>query len=79
MLNDHRKQTEFVMEILIVPLMYLVVFGVIGFIGWLFYLRTLGTRKSWVCPKCGESITTDHMEASFCSSCGTELTQEMKR
>lgn len=42
----------------------------------LFYLRSVASRKHYVCPHCGDRSTVELMEAGHCSSCGTQLERE---
>ncbi len=45
-------------------------------IGLLCYLRSVASRRHWRCPACGERCTTEHLEATCCSSCGAALEDE---
>lgn len=43
------------------------------------YLRSLLSRKKYYCPKCGEQIQVELMEASRCSVCGARLVEIEKK
>ena len=38
-----------------------------------FFLRSRESRKTYSCPRCGEQVTVELMEASRCNSCGAPL------
>lgn len=40
-----------------------------GLVWWI----AVQSRRSYVCPACGNSITVEHMQASNCNICGAEL------
>ena len=41
-----------------------------------FYLRSVSSRKFYVCPHCGERQRVELMDAQHCSSCGSDLQRE---
>ena len=43
----------------------------------LLYLRSVASRKRYVCPHCGDRSTVELMEAGHCSSCGSALEREV--
>jgi ribosomal protein S27AE len=58
----------------------LVIYGgaflVIVLLAVFFYSRSVQSRKNYTCPKCGERIQMEHMDASHCNSCGAPLTRD---
>ncbi len=38
-----------------------------------FYARSVSSRKTYVCPRCGEELRVELMEASRCNVCGSVL------
>ena len=63
------------MELLLVTLVGLGVLGAIVMLMILLYAASLGSRKSYCCPKCGEQIKTEYLDAQHCGMCGTPLNQ----
>ena len=54
--------------------MPLLILGGIVLLGLLFYFFSVRSRKSYRCPKCGETITyVEHMKAERCGMCGAPL------
>ena len=49
--------------------------GVLG-LALLLYLFSRSSRQTFNCPKCGERITTDYLNARRCGMCGAELEKE---
>lgn len=45
-------------------------------VGIIFYMFSVMSRKSYTCPKCGEKITTEYLNATHCGHCGVELRRE---
>ncbi len=37
------------------------------------YNKSVKSRKYYVCPNCGESFRSEHMDSKCCKVCGTEL------
>ena len=37
------------------------------------FLFSAASRRAYRCPSCGERITTEHLRASHCNSCGAPL------
>ena len=37
------------------------------------YNASLKSRKYYICPNCGESFRTEHMNSKCCKVCGTPL------
>jgi uncharacterized protein (DUF983 family) len=55
----------------------LAVFGGLALgLGIVFFLRSMDSRKWFACPKCGERLRAELMEARHCNTCGAELKQE---
>jgi rRNA maturation endonuclease Nob1 len=48
---------------------------VLGF-GIVFFLRSMDSRRWYVCTKCGERVKVELMDASHCNTCGAELQPE---
>ncbi len=61
-------------EILILLVIGLPIFVGLGCL--IFYLMSASSRKSYACPSCGEHITTEYLEAGYCSKCGTPLQRD---
>ncbi len=61
-----------VLEILIIA----VPLGGIAALCIFFYLMSVSSRKHYRCPSCGEAITTEYLDAGYCSKCGTPLQRE---
>ena len=63
-------------------LIVLFIYGFIGIVvvvaGGLLYARSVRSRKRYCCPKCGEQISVELMEAGHCNLCGTPLRGPMK-
>ncbi len=53
----------------------LIILGMAG-LAIIFYLRAVRSRKRYRCPQCGEAVSTEHMEAQRCNTCGAELRRE---
>lgn len=50
--------------------------GVLVLLGMgLAYLASVGSRRSYQCPNCGESVRVEHMKAVRCGHCGGPLDQ----
>lgn len=45
----------------------IVIVGIIGFI------KSVGSRKFYKCPSCGESFRSENMESMTCKVCGANL------
>jgi len=58
------------MEGLILFLVYGAIAVVVVGFGFLFYVRSVASRKRYVCPQCGEQQTVELMDASHCNACG---------
>jgi ribosomal protein S27AE len=53
------------------PILILLALLVLGLV---FYLFSVRSRKSYRCPKCGETITNvEYMKAKRCGMCGAPL------
>ena len=48
---------------------------IIGGLAWWFAVRS---RRSYVCPSCGQAVTVEHMTASSCNVCGAPLQEVQK-
>ena len=53
--------------ILLLPLVLIA-----GAIAWWFAVRS---RRTYVCPSCGNQVTVEHMTASSCNICGAPLNE----
>jgi hypothetical protein len=67
------------MEGLAVLLLYLVIGAIVIVAGALLYARSVGSRKRYCCPQCGEQISVELMDASHCNVCGAALRGKMDR
>jgi hypothetical protein len=45
-------------------------------IGVMFYTFSVLSRKSYRCPKCGERVSVEYMEAKRCGMCGAPLERQ---
>lgn len=54
----------------------LLVFPVLLLLGIGFYALSVNSRRSYVCPECGERITTEYLDAKRCNLCGAPLQKE---
>ena len=61
------------MEFLLVVFVGLGVLGAIVLLMILLYASSLGSRRSYACPKCGEQLTTEYLDAKHCNMCGAPL------
>jgi len=61
------------MSALAVLLIYGSIAALIVVLGLVFYLRSVGSRKRYDCPQCGEQVSVELMRASHCSMCGAPL------
>ena len=48
-------------------------YGSLILLALLFYFLARKSRKNYKCPECGESFRVEHMSASRCKVCGTEV------
>jgi hypothetical protein len=39
----------------------------------LFYVLAVSSRRSYRCPKCGEKLRTEYLDAKRCGMCGAPL------
>jgi len=53
-----------------VELMFFLILIVLSVV---FYYFSVKSRKKYTCPKCGEEITTEHLDAKHCNVCGAEI------
>lgn len=58
---------------MVVVLVYGTIFIVIALLALLFYSLSVGSRRRYSCPECGERIETEHLDAKHCSMCGAPL------
>ena len=65
------------MEGLVVLLIYGGIGLVVVVLGAVFYARSVSSRKRYCCPKCGEQVSVELMNAGHCNMCGTALRGEM--
>jgi ribosomal protein S27AE len=42
------------------------------------YYFAVKSRKTYICPECGEKTKVEHMETSRCGMCGSLLKQDEK-
>jgi hypothetical protein len=61
------------MDALIVIVIYALGILIVVGLGFLLYFRALASRRSSVCPQCGERLTVELMEATRCNTCGAPL------
>ncbi len=40
------------------------------------YKKSVKSRKFYICPQCGESFRSEHMESKCCKVCGAELEEK---
>lgn len=40
------------------------------------YRNSLKSRKYYICPNCGESFRSEHMNSKCCKVCGAELQEK---
>lgn len=43
-----------------------------------FYYIAVRSRKTYICPECGEKTKVEHMDTARCGMCGSLLNQEKK-
>ncbi len=67
------------MEGMVVILFYAAAGVVVLIAGALFYARSVKSRKRYCCPKCGERVAVELMEASRCNMCGAPLREPMTK
>lgn len=65
------------MDGLIVILLYVGIALSVGLLGAVLYTRSVGSRKRYCCPQCGEQLTVELMKAQHCNLCGAPLRGEM--
>jgi len=53
-----------------------IILGAIIILGLFLYYISVRSRKYYKCPKCGEKIRVEHMEAENCNICGAPLERE---
>jgi predicted RNA-binding Zn-ribbon protein involved in translation (DUF1610 family) len=54
-------------------MIYFFVGVVIVFLGLIFFVLSVASRKRYRCPQCGEFIQTEYLNASRCNTCGAPL------
>jgi len=59
-----------------VVLVYAAVIGGLVLLAVLFYVLAVQSRKTYVCPQCGEQLRVEHMDASHCNMCGAPLERQ---
>lgn len=64
---------------LFVILIYALVGAIVVALGALLYARSVGSRKRYCCPQCGEQISVELMKAGRCNVCGAPLRDEMRK
>ena len=63
------------MEWLIGSLVYLLI-GLLILAPIVLYVFSVGSRRAYRCPQCGERITTEYLSAKRCNTCGAPLQQK---
>ncbi len=43
----------------------------------LFYVLAVSSRRSYRCPKCGEKLLTEYLDAKRCGMCGAPLERSL--
>lgn len=61
------------MQILI---MLMVPAGLVA-MGILFYVLAVSSRRKYRCPKCGEKLQTEYLDAKRCGMCGAPLERNL--
>ncbi len=61
---------------MVVLLVYLGVGIGLLLLGILLYVLAVSSRRSYVCPECGERMRMEHGTASRCNVCGTPFQEE---
>ncbi len=41
-----------------------------------FYVFSVGSRRAYRCPECGEQMTAEYLKAKRCNMCGAPLQQK---
>lgn len=57
--------------------MVLLIAGLLA-LGGICYYFAVRSRKTYICPECGEKQRVEHMETSRCGMCGSQLILEEK-
>jgi len=60
-------------EGLVVVLMYGVGIAGVAMLALLLYLLAVRSRRSYVCPQCGERLSVEYLNAKRCNMCGAPL------
>lgn len=58
---------------MLIIFLYGIIFAAVAVFALLFYMRSVESRKSYVCPQCGEKLRVELMNASHCNMCGAPL------
>jgi|GEM_PF-3332785 len=53
-----------------IVLLYVLGAALVVALGFFLYLRSVTSRRLYVCPACGEKQNVELMEATHCNSCG---------
>jgi ribosomal protein S27AE len=46
-------------------------------LGILFYVLAVSSRRRYRCPKCGEKLLTEYLDAKRCGMCGAPLERSL--
>ena len=46
-------------------------------LGILFYVLAVSSRRRYRCPKCGEKLQTEYLDAKRCGMCGAPLERSL--
>ncbi len=46
-------------------------------LGILFYVLAVSSRRRYCCPKCGEKLQTEYLDAKRCGMCGAPLERSL--
>ena len=60
------------MDILSAILLYVLI-GMATLVPIVLFAFALASRRSYRCPRCGEQITTEYLDAQHCGMCGAPL------
>ncbi len=55
----------------------LMIYNVFIVLGILFYVLAVSSRRRYRCPKCGEKLLTEYLDAKRCGMCGAPLERSL--
>ena len=64
------------MQGLVIILIYLLGGALVLTLAVVLYLCAVSSRKSYRCPKCGEKMRTEYLDAKRCGMCGAPIERE---